>query len=325
LIQVKTGADFRVHISCMIRLSTALRPSSPLGFPALRFALLLCATLLIGACDRGSQVTNSSSRSYEVRGIVRGTAPDRKTIDVEHEDIRGFMPSMTMPFSVSNPPEVAGLQKGDAISFRLTVTDNDSSIDRIKKIGLDEVRLPVPSATPAIKSIAKDLPRLREGDVMPPFQLIDQDGKTISNENFRGRPFVLTFVFTRCPIPNFCPLMSKNFSILQKAIKGGSGTLAQTRLLSVSFDPDYDSPAVLKAYAEHEQADPAIWMFVTGEKGEISDLTQAFSVYVQPEGGTISHGLATALIDKDGKVDKIWRGNGWSPSEIVEALQPSPK
>jgi protein SCO1/2 len=160
---------------------------------------------------------------------------------------------------------------------------------------------------------------LREGDSIPYFQLVDQDGKTITLETFRGHPFILTFVFTRCPIPNFCPLMSRNFATLQDGIETGADSVKQTRLLSISFDP-FDTPQVLKAYAENEKANPAVWRFATGNKPEIEKLTHAFSVFVQPEKGTISHGLATALIDREGKIFKIWRGNGWTPSEILHEV-----
>lgn len=231
------------------------------------------------------------------------------------------MPSMTMPFSVRDPKEIAEFRMGEAISFRLAVTDNDSWIDQIKKISAEEVRLPASTATPSASPVARASPRLREGDMMPPFQLTNQSGEPITLETFRGHPFVLTFIFTRCPIPNFCPLMSKNFAALQNAIKTGSGLVAQTRLLSISFDPDFDSPQVLKSYAENEQADSGVWTFATGEKAEIEKLTRDFSVLVQPESGTISHGLATALIDPNGKISRIWRGNGWSPPEIIHEVE----
>lgn len=288
---------------------------------SLSAAVTLCTLLVLVACNRSAQTAdNNLDRQYDARGIIRGFAPDRRTIDVEHEDIRGFMPSMTMPFSLHDPKEIAGFRIGDAISFRLTVTDNDSWIDQIKMIPADEVRLPAPKATPETRSTITNSPRLREGDAMPPFELTNQDGERITLETFRGHPFVLTFIFTRCPIPNFCPLMSKSFVELQTAIQKGSGPVAQARLLSISFDPEFDSPQILKAYAEHEQADPNIWTFATGDKSEINDLTHEFSVYVQAEGGTISHGLATALISSDGKIDKIWHGNGWMPSEVLRSL-----
>jgi len=285
-----------------------------------RLAAMVCALLVVGGCNRATtEAPNSNARYYDARGIIRGLAPSARSIDVEHEDIRGFMPSMTMPFSVRDSKQIAGMRSGDAISFRLTVTDDDSWIDQIKRIKADEVRLPARVAPPKPRSTSDDSTRLREGDIMPPFELTDQNGERITLETFRGRPFVLTFIFTRCPIPNFCPLMSKNFNELQNAIKSGSGTLARTRLLSISFDPDFDTPQVLKSFANHEQADGKIWAFATGEKSK--NLTRAFSVYVQAEAGTISHGLATALIGEDGKIARIWRGNGWTPSEVIGEIQ----
>lgn len=156
---------------------------------------------------------------------------------------------------------------------------------------------------------------------MPEFHLIDQEGKPINRENFLGHPLLLTFIFTRCPLPNFCPRMSQNFAELQKSIKTSSAPLSSTRLLSVSFDPSHDTPAVLRQYAQGENADPAVWTFATGEPAKVQKLTEAFSVLVQPEGGTISHSLATALIDENGKIEKIWRGNGWKPEEVLEQIR----
>ena len=292
-------------------------------FPMKRLAVTGYALLVVAGCNRATtETTNGGPRRYDARGIVRAVAPDRRSIDVEHEDIRGFMPSMTMPFAVRDSTKrIAGMRSGDAISFRLTVTDNDSWIDQIKKIRADEVRLPVRTVVEKPRSTSNDSARLKEGEMMPPFELTDQNGERITLETLRGHPFVLTFIFTRCPIPNFCPLMSKNFNELQNAIKNSSGMLAQTRLLSISFDPDFDTPQILKSFADHEQADRKIWAFATGAKSQIDNLTHAFSVYVQAEGGTISHGLATALIGEDGKIEKIWRGNGWRPSEVIGEIE----
>ena len=286
-------------------------------------ALLIGLTFLTEGCDRPAK-TNALPREvrYETRGIVRSLPPDGKTIEVEHEDIRGFMPSMTMPFVVRKPREMSGLRIGDAISFRLSVTQNDSWIDEIRKIPLGDLHLPVATSTPAKSANA---PRLHDGDSMPFFQLVDQDGKKVSLETFRAHPFVVTFIFTRCPVPNFCPRMSRNFAELQNALKNGTGPLSQARLLSISFDPEFDSPAVLRAYADHAGADPGVWTFATGGKLEIDQLTHAFSVYVQAEGGTISHGLATALVDGEGNIRKIWRGNEWKPEEVLQAIKGDPR
>ena len=132
---------------------------------------------------------------------------------------------------------------------------------------------------------------------------------------------MLTFIFTRCPVPKFCPLISHNFSELQEAIKADAGAAGKTRLLSITLDPKFDTPEILKSYAQQQKADPQIWTFATGEPAEIDKLTQSFAVFVQPEAGTISHGLATALIGPDGHVVKIWRGNAWKSSEVIDELR----
>jgi protein SCO1/2 len=254
-----------------------------------------------------------------VRGIVRGFAPDRSTIHVEHEAIPGFMPSMTMPFSVKDQTEITRLKNGDAISFRMTVTDKDLFIDQIKEIPASEVHVaepaPTRSASPAVSA------RLHENDVIPSFTLANQDGARVTADTFRGQPFVLTFIFTRCPVPKFCPLISHNFSELQEAIKADTGAAGKTRLLSITLDPKFDTPEILKGYAQEQKADSQIWTFATGEPAEIEKLTQSFAVFVQPEAGTISHGLATALISPDGHVVNMWRGNTWKPSEVIEELR----
>ena len=247
---------------------------------------------------------------------MRGFSPDRATIEVEHETIRGFMPSMTMPFVAREQKEIANLKIGEAIAFRLTVTPKDFWIDRVRKLARDEIQIAEP--TPNVTVSKENGPRLREGDQMPVFSLTNQDGKPIALESFRDRPFILTFIFTRCPIPNFCPRMSNNFSQLQTAIKKA---VSETRLLSITLDPAFDTPQVLKEYAAHLDADPNIWAFATGDTREIDALTQAFSVYRQNEGGTISHGLATALIDRSGKIAKIWRGNTWTTEEVIEEIK----
>ena len=240
-------------------------------------------------------------------------------IEIQHENIPGFMPSMTMPFIARDPKQVVNLKSGDAISFRMAVTKKDFWIENVKKIRREDVDVAEPKQTSSV-STDRDA-RLKEGDKVPPFSLTNQNGEQISLDTFRGQPFVLTFVFTRCPVPNFCPRMSNNFEELQAAVKAGSGTLATTRLLSITLDPDYDTPKILSEYAAFHHSDSKIWTFATGNQKEIDSLTRAFSVYRQNEGGTISHGLATALINRDGRIETIWRGNAWTPAEIADAIQ----
>lgn len=282
-------------------------------------AVVLVAASVIVSCGRTEQ-SDASARHFDVRGIVRGFAPDRTTVEIEHETIPDFMPSMTMPFSASDPKEIAALRIGDAIAFRLIVTARDFSIGNVKKIEASEVHLPKTAAAAPPPSANEGQQKLQEGDALPAFSLTSDAGEKITADALRGHPTVVTFIFTRCPMPNFCPRMSKNFSELQNAIKGASGSIAQTRLLSITIDPEFDSPAVLTQYARQEGADPKIWQFATGEPRDIDELTRAFAVYRQNEGGTISHGLTTAVITRDGKIAKLFRGNGWTPQEALESI-----
>ena len=277
-----------------------------------------CVALALLSCGRS---TNSDERAdhYDTRGVVRGFSPDRSTIEIQHENIPDFMPSMTMPFVTRDPKQIADLRTGDAISFRIAVTKKDFWIENVKKIRREDVNVAEHKRTSPV-SADRDA-RLTEGDKMRPFSLTNQNGERISLDTFHGNSLVLTFVFTRCPVPNFCPRMSNNFGELQETIKSSTGTLANARLLSVTLDPAYDTPKILSDYAAFHHADSKIWSFATGDEKEIDSLTRAFSVYRQNEGGTISHGLATALINKEGRIDKIWRGNAWTPAEIIKEIQ----
>jgi protein SCO1/2 len=320
LTQIKVSAaffwtDFAGDLAISEQTATTMRQGTKATL--LATVLFVPFVLLLG-CNRAPN-PDKTTQHYETRGIVRGFSPDRSTIEIQHENIPGFMPSMTMPFVARDSKEIADLKTGDAISFRMSVTQKDFWIANVKKIRRENVNLAEPKRTPAVSP--ESPMRLKEGDEMPPFNLMNQKGERISLETFRGQSFVLTFIFTRCPVPNFCPRMSNNFEELQTAIKAGSDRLAKTRLLSITLDPAFDTPQVLSAYAASRQADPNLWTFATGQEREIDLLTGAFSVYRQTEGGTISHGLATALIDKDGKIEKIWRGNAWTPDEIIDEIK----
>jgi len=277
-----------------------------------------CVALALLGCGRSTH-SDEGADHYDTRGVVRGFSPDRSTIEIQHENIPGFMPSMTMPFVTRDPKQIADLKTGDAISFRMAVTQKDFWIENVKRIRREQVDVAEPKQTSSV-STERDA-RLKEGDEMPAFRLTNQNGDRISLDTFHGQPFVLTFVFTRCPVPNFCPRMSNNFEELQTAIKGDTSRLATTRLLSVTLDPDYDTPKILSEYAAFHNADSKIWTFATGDGKEIDSLTRAFSVYRKNEGGTISHGLATALINRDGRIERIWRGNAWTPAEVTAAIQ----
>lgn len=159
---------------------------------------------------------------------------------------------------------------------------------------------------------------LREGDTVPEVELLDENAKPVALA-VEGRPTLITFIFTRCAAMEFCPRMAKQFESLQKALqKSGRSDL---RLLSISLDPEYDQPKLLKQYSEAVGADSAIWNFATGEVETIDGLTREFRVYRDREGGVLNHGLCTALIRPDGTIAAIWRGNAWTTEEVLQVLK----
>ena len=294
---------------------------------SLRFDVLasIFAMAMLTSCTKAPQGGNRASqagpsespseRSFDVRGVLHGIDPADLSVTVEHEDIPGFMPSMTMPFSVKNPEELNGLTPGKAIAFRFIVTDTDSWITGVKTI--DRASVQLPENKPGKKSKA---PRIKEGDALPEFDLVDQNNRPLTRETFAGKTTVLTFIFTRCPIPDFCPLMQQNFSDLQKRIEADPPLAKRVQLLSISFDPE-DTPETLARYAAGFTKDTTLWRHAGGSQVETEKLTHAFSVYVQAENGSYSHGLCTALVLPDGTVSKIWRGNNWGVDEVWQALQ----
>lgn len=297
--------------------ASEVRKRLPLS--AVRAALLALPPLWLAACSEDSVGDEAGDgTTHQIRGVVRDLEPADSTLIIEHEDVPGFMPSMTMPFTVRDPAAMEGVEVGDALSFEFVVRDEGSWIRDLQPV--DAADLVLPEAEPRRTVEAE---HVEEGDPMPPFELLDQAGREIGPETFDGRPFVLTFIFTRCPVPDFCPLMSKRFAELESLIGDRPDLAGRTHLLSISIDPEFDTPEVLADYAANYTEDDNFWRFATGDPDEVAKLTKAFRVYTETEGGTLNHGLCTALVDADGTVRNIWRGNAWNPDEVFDALAES--
>ena len=278
----------------------AFRPASCVFF------LSLCCA--VAAAETG--------RTFAVQGVVRGTYQEREgTISIQHEEIPGFMPAMTMPFYV-DAAEGRRLAPGDRVAFEFRVGER-SRATHFRKLGRESTA-PAKSTAAGTSTATR---RLREGDAVPPFALVDHNNQPLTADALEGRHTVLTFVFTRCPVPEFCPLIGKKYQALQKAL-GATANLptADVQLLSISIDPEHDTPAVLRTYGESLGADFAKWRFGTGIPSEVEKLTRAFAVRTERNGGSLDHTLATALIGPDGRVIEIWRGNGWKPEQIIARL-----
>lgn len=281
-----------------------------IGFCALTLAAILAAVTVNRNATCAS--TTERPRTFQVHGQVREIDVATKTVRIAHEAIPDYMPAMTMPFSLKNSALLDGLTVGETVEFELSVTENDSWISRIEKMS-------EASGEIVAKGQASESDRVQVGEAVPDFGLVDQNGRAIRLSEFRGRAVVLTFIYTRCPLPNFCPLMSKNFAELEQRLSKEFANKFQ--LLSVSMDPEFDRPAVLKEYGERYSANEKDWTFATGDAEQIQFVAGLMGLYYAKENGLISHDLRTALIGPDGRLVHLWKSNVWTPYEVQRMVR----
>jgi protein SCO1/2 len=277
---------------------------------ALDLQLLLLA-VAISSCT-GSQV-----RHYELTGQVLAIDPARSELTIAHEAIPGYMQAMTMPFRVKEPSSLGRLKPGNLVRARLVVTPDDGFLDRLETTGYRDVR---PGGV--VPATARD-EYILEGDRVPDVDFIDHTGTKRRLLGQVGVATVMSFIYTRCPFPTFCPLMDRNFAALQRLLVQDSRLAAKVRLLSVTIDPSYDTPAVLLEHAKRVKADLETWLFVTPDEAVPGTLAQRFGVTTSRDAksGLIVHNLTTVLVDPSGTVSRIFRGNDWKPEEVCDLLE----
>jgi len=273
----------------------------------------LLGLIAMTACGRAPDV---NARTYELQGQILAVRPERSEVVIKHQDIKGFMPGMTMPFTVKDAALLTGKERGDLVTATLVVGETQAYLTTLTTTGHADVSEPAPPA-PDI---------LSNGQSVKDALLIDQDNRPRAFSTFKGHRLALTFIYTRCPLPEFCPLMDKHFASIQKTI-ASTPSLADVRLLTVTLDPEFDRPAILKAYARRREADPAIWTFLTGEPMEVNRFASQFGLYVEhnPQNAIdITHNLRTAVIDPEGRLITVHSGNSWTPAELVADLTAAP-
>ena len=279
----------------------------------LRTSALVSIVFLAAAC--------SSAKHYELKGQVLAVNREKQEILVKHDEIPGFMMAMTMPYKVQSNGMLDNVSAGDLITAQLEVKDNAATLVAITKTGSAPPDLPKPSP---LTSAGAQL--IKEGEEVPNQAFVDQDGKNRHLVDIRdGRAMALTFMYTKCPMPTFCPMMDRNFVEVQKAIKARPELRDNVRLLSVSFDPKNDTPPVLKKHAKGLGADPSVWTFVTGDRDDIDTFALHFGVTLlrgeAKDPDEIGHTLRTAIIDRSGKLVKSYTGNEWTPEQLIADLK----
>jgi protein SCO1/2 len=266
----------------------------------MRAARIVCASLLIAAASCGP-----TKETYEVTGVVRSVDSERGRVKIAHGDIPGFMPAMTMDFNVERRSMLQAVEPGSLVRFKLERDAMTLLIVELEVTGRD--------TSAGESGVATGL---AESEPAPDFELIDQDGQNVSLSEFRGKVVLLDFVFTRCPGP--CPIMTSTHVTLQRKLP--FDVASRSRFVSISLDPDYDTPEVMRSYAIERGANLASWSFLTGEKAEIQSVLEAYKVATKRDDGTIDHVMITFLIDPEGRIAHRYVGLGHPPEAILEDL-----
>jgi len=271
--------------------------------------IIALAALLAGCSRRAS----GNAQRYELKGTVVSVDRRGATVTIAHQAIPGYMEAMTMPFKPKDGWVLDQAQPGNRIQATLVVDGLRSWLEEVV------ITQEATADAPAAGGSAEPQP----GDPVPDFTLTNQDGKRITLADYRGRALVLTFIYTRCPLPDYCPLMTSHFAEIDQALKGDAALYEKTHLLSVSVDPEYDSPAVLRGYGAKYTGGAAFnhWEFATGKPEEVKKAAAWFGLQYWAEGGQIVHSLRTAVIAPDGRLVKLYHGNEWQPAEIVADLR----
>lgn len=265
------------------------------------------------------EIKDSDPKVFFVRGIVKGLLLQESKVIVDHEEIPDFMAAMTMPFNLDDTNDFTGITTNDRIHFRLVVEKGRSWIDQIRKTGSA-------SLTNALRKtfrLVREVEPLSEGDMLPNYPFTNHLGQAFQTKEFKGKATAITLIFTRCPLPDFCPRMSANFNRAYHLLKNDQSAPTNWHLMTLSFDPEFDTPSVLKSYSARFEADPKKWSFATGALIEIDDLTERFGMYFAREetGVTFNHNLRTIVLDPQGKIQKIFIGNTWKPEELVAEMK----
>lgn len=288
------------------------------------FLLVLFSVALFAACQKPKPalVASTTAKHFTLNGRVVAVNSTKKTATVEHGDVEGYMPAMTMEFPVKDEHVFEVLSKDAEIRADLVVDDAQGAF-WLENLSVVAAPNPNQPALPANENF------VQVGKEVPNFTLTNQDGKKISTNDFRGKTLAITFIYTRCPLPNYCILMSKNFSDTALKVQNDPILKDKLRLLSISFDPQNDTPETLKKYGmgylgKDSKPDFTVWQLATGTDKEIKDIASFCGLRYESDPANktlINHSLITVVITPDGKVQKVFAGNEWSSNDLLREMQ----
>ena len=280
-----------------------------------RLLLLLLLIASIGAASACRRASGNEKR-FELKGTVVSVETEKRQVTIAHEEVKGYMPGMTMAFNVRNESDMQMLSPNSELTATLVVDGKHSWLEDLFVVTRQDAGGSATALPPAAK----------EGDEVPNYTLVNQDAKPIGIKNYRGKTLLLTFIYTRCPIPDYCTLMSNNFAQIERQLGQDPELYAKTHLLSISIDPSYDEPKVLRSYGaahteRYQNETFAHWEFATGTTDQVKEIAQYFGLRYYPEKDQIIHGLRTVIVNPEGKVAKIYSGNEWKTDEVVAEIK----
>src|ERR1035437_5244167 len=273
----------------------------------LGFILITFVSMLLASC-------RNSRTIYALKGRVISKQPATQQLTIDNDDISGFMSAMTMTYAVKDPDGFVRVQPADVIRADLIVGPAGKSwLEHLVVTGKGAATSTVESAAPRILGI---------GDTAPDVPLVNQDGKTIRFGQFKGKSVLLTFIYTRCPFPDYCPLLTRNFAIIQKELAKNPDDYERTHLISISLDPTYDKPPVLREYGlsnmEHDPNGFQHWDFVSTTPADLQKLVASFGLDYSVQDGEIMHDMLTILLAPDGTIANMWPYNNCKTSEVPD-------
>jgi len=273
------------------------------------------ALLLLVLAGCGSKPQTAEKR-YHLKGTIVQIDKPQMHLVIDHEAIPGFMGAMTMPYPVVDPRVLDQLTPGDQITADVVVTDSGVRLENIVVVKKSDGKSAPAGAR--LSPPATDTP-------VPDFTLVNQDGRQIHLSQYRGKSVLLTFIYTRCPLPDYCPLLTHNFAEIDKALAKTPDLSRKTHLLSISFDSQYDTPKVLRSYARSYISDRGKrtfehWEFATIPAAETSEVANFFNLFLSEQEGQISHSMSTAVISPQGMLYKTYSDNAWKPADVQADL-----
>ena len=267
-------------------------------------------------------VSKTASQQYPMRGVVVSTDPSNAEVLLKHDAIPGLMPAMTMAYRLENPSALSELHPGDLITATLLADHDAAGPINLRLTNIVVIAQARPDYKPDVNYHVP-----AKGDDVPDFTLLNQSNHTIDLKQFRGKVVLMTFIYTRCPLADFCPRMSRNFAAIDKTLQSDPALYKNTHLLSVSFDPTYDTPKVLRSYGgaytgNYVNETFQHWDFAAPSVAELPAMEQFFDVGVTPgENGTLQHSLSTVVIGKDGKIAAFWPTNDWDVKDVLAEVK----